>query len=165
MEVQIKVDASQAYARFSEAGIPEQVRDNLRRALPGLGKDIAAAVNAKLDDRLKSRNRITVDAKMIEKGGGKNAIYIEVGARWTGDPSKAMVPKWLEEGTRPHVIEARIAKSLAFYWPKIGGMAYFKRVNHPGTKPYRFMEDTLAEKETSIVDVLSRAVREGMMPR
>ncbi len=163
MEVQIKVDAQQAFARFSDAGIPEQVRNNLRRALPGLGKDIAQAVNAKLDARLKARTNITVDAKMIEKGGGKNAIFIEVGARWTGAASKRMVPKWLEIGTRPHVIEARIAKTLAFYWPKIGGMFFGKRVNHPGTKPYRYMEDTLVEKEVSIVDVLSRAVREGVM--
>lgn len=161
MEVQIKVDAQQAFARFSEAGIPEQVRNNLRRALPPLGKQIARAVNAKLDSRLQSRRNITVDAKMIEKGSGKNAIFIEVGARWTGDQRKKMVPKYLEVGTRPHVIEARIAKVLAFYWPKIGGMFFGKRVNHPGTKPYRYMEDTLIEQESSIVDVLSRAVKEG----
>lgn len=49
---------------------------------------------------------------------------------------------WILEGTRPHRIVARRANVLAFYWkngPRGAGMYYFRSVNHPGTKPNRFM--------------------------
>jgi hypothetical protein len=42
--------------------------------------------------------------------------------------------EYTERGTEPHVIEpGRPSKALHFYWPKIGGMATFARVNHPGS--------------------------------
>jgi len=44
-------------------------------------------------------------------------------------------------GTRPHVIRARRAKALHF---RMGGREVFcKSVNHPGTRPNRFMERAL----------------------
>lgn len=46
-------------------------------------------------------------------------------------------------GTRPHVIRARRAKFLRFYWPKVGRVVFFKKVNHPGTKPNYFLERAL----------------------
>jgi HK97 gp10 family phage protein len=45
---------------------------------------------------------------------------------------------YLEEGTPPHVIEARHAPAL--HWVDDSGEHHFaKRVNHPGTKPSPFM--------------------------
>lgn len=46
-------------------------------------------------------------------------------------------------GTKPHVIRARRAKFLRFYWPKVGRVVFFKKVNHPGTKANRFLERAL----------------------
>lgn len=43
-----------------------------------------------------------------------------------------------ELGSKPHVIEAKNAPYLAFYWPKVGSFVAFKSVSHPGTRPYRF---------------------------
>lgn len=37
-------------------------------------------------------------------------------------------------GARPHVIRARNARTLAFYWPKVGRMVFPVSVNHPGNK-------------------------------
>ncbi len=43
----------------------------------------------------------------------------------------------MEKGTRPHVIKAKSGKSLRF---EMGGkIRFFKKVNHPGTRPYRFL--------------------------
>lgn len=42
-------------------------------------------------------------------------------------------------GTKPHVIRARNAPALRFYWPKVGRVVFFKKVNHPGTKPNDFL--------------------------
>lgn len=47
------------------------------------------------------------------------------------------------EGTQPHVIAARRKPRLVFFWPKVGRVVSFKRVNHPGTKPNRYLTDAL----------------------
>jgi hypothetical protein len=44
------------------------------------------------------------------------------------------------EGTRPHVITARNAPFLVFP-SKTGGLVFARSVNHPGTKPNRFLTD------------------------
>lgn len=52
---------------------------------------------------------------------------------------------FVHEGTKPHTIEPRTAESLRF---KIGNRWVFaKRVEHPGTKPNKFM-DRAAKKDT-----------------
>ena len=46
---------------------------------------------------------------------------------------------WHHQGTEPHVIEARRAPLLVFYWKKVGRVVAFPRVQHPGTKPNPFL--------------------------
>lgn len=46
--------------------------------------------------------------------------------------------RYVQEGTKPHVIQNRRAKALCFYVPV--RWAYAKRVNHPGTPANNFME-------------------------
>jgi RecA-family ATPase len=45
------------------------------------------------------------------------------------------------EGTRPHVIEPRAAKTLRMN--SHGKIVYAKVVHHPGTKPNRYLTDNL----------------------
>jgi hypothetical protein len=47
------------------------------------------------------------------------------------------------EGTRPHVIRARRAPMLVFYWRRVGRVVAFKKVNHPGTQPNHYLTDPL----------------------
>jgi hypothetical protein len=47
--------------------------------------------------------------------------------------------KWLNDGTRPHVIRPKRKKALRFFWRKIDRVVYFRQVNHPGTRAYRFL--------------------------
>ena len=67
--------------------------------------------------------------------------------------------KFVTGGTKPHVIEARNASVLAFYWPKIGGMFYGRKVNHPGNKAYRIFGDAFDGMRGEITTTLERAVR------
>lgn len=46
---------------------------------------------------------------------------------------------YVHEGTKPHEIRAKYAPMLVFFWPKVGRVVHFKKVNHPGTRPYRFL--------------------------
>lgn len=46
--------------------------------------------------------------------------------------------KWIVLGTKAHIIRARNARNLRFFWkdgPKGPGTYFFPFVNHPGTKP------------------------------
>lgn len=45
--------------------------------------------------------------------------------------------RYLEEGTRPHIIRPKTAKAL--FWP--GARHPVKQVNHPGTPAYRVLGD------------------------
>lgn len=67
--------------------------------------------------------------------GGTNP-RVEVGS---SDP----IALWHHEGTRPHVIRARRAPLLVFFWPRVGRVVAFEKVNHPGTKPNRFLLNAL----------------------
>jgi hypothetical protein len=48
------------------------------------------------------------------------------------------------EGTRAHLIEPKSASVLAWEdGSAVGGMRFARRVNHPGTKPNRYLTDNL----------------------
>lgn len=46
---------------------------------------------------------------------------------------------FVNEGTKPHVILPKRATVLSFFWARKGIHAFFKKVNHPGTKPNPFL--------------------------
>lgn len=51
---------------------------------------------------------------------------------------------WHHEGTQPHSIDAKsAAKPLVFYWPRTGRVMVVRHVNHPGTRPNRFLVNAL----------------------
>lgn len=56
----------------------------------------------------------------------------------------------VETGTRPHVILPKKRKMLAF---KINGkMVFARKVNHPGSRPYPYMEPAFIEEGPKILD-------------
>jgi hypothetical protein len=56
--------------------------------------------------------------------------------------------QWIDEGTKPHRIEARRAKVLAFQFA--GGMMFRRAVNHPGTKPRPFVAIAMAAGQVAL---------------
>jgi hypothetical protein len=154
--ITVQVDASRALAKFSRAGIPESVRRNLRAVIPDLTKRLGAAVDANLDARLKTRRRLTVKKEMVEN---PTALYGRVTT--VANPGPALLPLWLEEGTRPHEIAAKNASALFFFWEKMGKNVAFQRVMHPGFPGVHFSRDAFQSMESEIVESLSQAVRAG----
>jgi hypothetical protein len=155
----ITIDVSVANAKLG--GMPEQVRNNLRRTLPNLAKRLGAAVETNMGV-LQSHNRLKVTKQLVEN---PQTIYARVALVWTGEQSKALVPTYLEEGTRPHVIEARNARVLAFYWPKIGGWFFGPKVNHPGNKAYRIFGDAYDAQKGDIrlqIELAVKAAARGL---
>jgi hypothetical protein len=43
------------------------------------------------------------------------------------------------KGTEPHVIRAKRAPRLVFFWRKVGRVVAFKSVNHPGTSANNYL--------------------------
>ncbi len=62
----------------------------------------------------------------------------------------------VEWGTRPHIIRARNARMLRF---TMGGRDVFRRsVRHPGTRPYRFMQNALNAKVSRAEELIDSAM-------
>jgi hypothetical protein len=152
----ITVDATKALARFSRAGIPEDVRNNLRRILPDLTKRLSASVEDKLDTELRSRRRLEVRKLMRED---PTKIIGQVQTVATAEPR--MLPRWLDTGTRPHLITARNASALFFFWEKMGRWVSFHSVWHPGFPGLNYMQRSFQEMEDEIFRSIEEAARSG----
>ena len=154
--ITIQVDASKAIAKFSPAGIPTAIRNNLRRTLPSLTKRLGDLIESKLTAGLKTRRRLVVKKELVEN---PTAVYGRIRTISTSEPF--LLPLWLEEGTKAHAIEAKNAAALYFFWAKMGKNVSFKRVWHPGFAGIHYSRDAFAEMESEIRSTLEVAVREG----
>ena len=111
---QLMADTEQAVNQAMRSAAPE-ARKHVRNKA-GFTHQSGATLNA-------------TDARVIRlRGGGKIIV--------SNTDRKA---RWLEHGTRAHVIRPRRARYLRFYWRKFERIVYFKSVRHPGTRAYRFL--------------------------
>ena len=65
----------------------------------------------------------------------------------------------IENGSEPHVIEAKNAEYLKFYWEREGVMFYGPRVNHPGNRPYKFMRNGSEQAMVPLAFMFMRRLR------
>jgi hypothetical protein len=160
MVVKVQVDTTNALARFGAQGMPVFVRNELRRVIPGLTRRLAAQVNANLDAGLKTRRRLVVKQEMVEN---PQAIYGRVTTVSTEEPY--MLPEWLEDGTEPHVIRARSAGALAFFWSKLGKNVMFKQVNHPGFAGIHYTQNAFNAMESEIRRTINSIIKDALGAR
>lgn len=163
MAVQVTVVDNTALARFSPAGIPEGVRNNLRRTIPGLTRRLAAVVDSKLNSELKSRDNLKIQPPQGEMVEGPTQIVGRVTVAWTGNAAASMVPQVLESGARAHPIEAKNAGALFFFFPAMGKNVFFKRVWHPGFPGIHYMQRSFQEMEDDIFQGITDAVHRGVI--
>lgn len=79
----------------------------------------------------------------------RDSIHVRVVRGAGGDPivqvgSDDPIARLHHEGTPAHVIRARHAPMLVFYWGKVGQVVAFPKVNHPGTQPNHYLTDALS---------------------
>jgi len=140
--------------------LPERLRSKLRTAIPDLTRYVRDKVAVKLAPGalFKTTTRLlpALTAQMVEN---RDEIY----GRLFIDPNKfpAVVAKTLESGSKPHLIVARNAPALVFFWEKLGRVVAFKSVNHPGFPGRSYMQSTLDEEQKVIADRLNRSVLEA----
>ena len=68
--------------------------------------------------------------------------------------------RMVEEGTRPHKIKARRVKALHFMWN--GKPAFFKSVNHPGTRGQFYMRNAFDKWKNRITDFFEAHIKNGI---
>lgn len=80
------------------------------------------------------------------------------GFRITGEVDTSYA-EFVSLGTRPHRIVPRNAQALRFYWPRKGGIVYFRSVNHPGTQPNDFWTKPLSKLPQTIQGIWTEVNR------
>lgn len=86
----------------------------------------------------------TIVKRVLETPEG--VVILVVADTTPCSPTRTSYSYWVHEGTEPHVIRAKNAKVLAFFWhdgPDGPGVYFFREVHHPGTAPCRFLTDNL----------------------
>jgi len=132
MSYEIKIEnLDELRAAFEKA--PQITANELEKATKNAGKIILATEKSEVPIRTGTlRRSITMDYRPISV-----SIYPTV---------KYALP--VHEGTQPHVIVP--VKKQALVFKKGGKMVFARRINHPGTKPNRFVERTVAKSESPI---------------
>lgn len=96
-----------------------------------------AKVNAKWTDRT-SHARQSIHSG-VEGRGRELTLFLAHGVKYGA---------FLEEGTPPHIIRPKNKKVL--YWK--GAAHPVKQVNHPGTKAYPILEDTIKSNKNRLIN-------------
>ena len=122
--VTVRVESKSLIQKFRNLG--ENARDELKLALQESGKIVRN--RARTHHRYKTRSgaleRATRYRYRSDHDGGYVNVYI--------DNSIAPHGKWVHNGARPHIIRAKRAKKLVFYWERMGKKFVGPQVSHPG---------------------------------
>jgi hypothetical protein len=114
-----------------------------------------------------------IDYTIYRKG---NDIILHIGPQGRGKGADKW--RWIDEGTKPHVITPKVARRLRFktgYTPgsrrgtlkttrgrASGKTVYAKKVNHPGISAREWSKTLLKQRRKTFVRNLNRAVKRGI---
>lgn len=146
----------------------ENMPDNIRKAVTKKVTTIRLKMEARVKQKLSGELLKVRSGDLLRSIGSEteqtsNGVYGRVFS--TGGQGKNPVYAAIQENggtTRPHIIMARKAKTLAFMMG--GKMRFAKFVNHPGSviKGVHYMSGTLKEFENEIINGMQDAVAEGI---
>lgn len=117
----------------------------------GVAERAAAGMQAEL--RVHAPHRTYKLRQSIKVTSHRQSPYVFRITAETGDLVQA---RTTNTGARPHVIRARRAKTLRFYWAKVGKVVTPISVRHPGNKGTRWWDRTI-KRHTSIIRAALRS--------
>ncbi len=107
----------------------------------------------------------TVRAKKARK---KTNLAFITGNLGMGDPSTPQA-RILELGgrTRPHMIYAKKAPRLVFFWPKVGKWMFLRKVKHPGSvfEPRAVLGRGMARAEPRMLKTMKKLINKAAQKR
>lgn len=139
--------AMPAYVRIDPAAVAQLLRDPngpMARKLLEDGEIVKMGARRRVGvyqprpGPTRARRPGTLRDSIIKRLAIEGTLVVYVGSY---DPIALMH----HEGTVPHDIVPRRATWLVFYSLRVGRVVYAKRVHHPGTRPNRYLTDSLAD--------------------
>lgn len=132
----------------------ENAFDRLDRSLRRALADCADAVadSAKRDHGYQDRSGNLTESIRSEQVTGGTQLSVEVSANM---PYAAAI----ELGAKPHKITAKPGGFLRF--GTAGGLRFAKSVNHPGNKPFKFLEEALDREQDDIAVFMENGLADG----
>ena len=88
-----------------------------------------------------------------DTGALQDSIHV-TGKDWVFhvQPGTPMYDLYMEEGTKPHIIEG----NPWLYWDELEHPVHL--VHHPGTQPYKYMEEALNDNVFNIIELIEEAI-------
>lgn len=142
----IEIQSEDVFKALERA--PEIVSAELRKGL----KDVlyAVATDARNNHRFSSKSggvERSVQVK-VEDSGLSGKVFLNTGVtEYAG---------YVHDGTRPHKIAPKTRKSL--FWVSSGNKHFSKLVNHPGTKPDKFLNAALERNRGFILKKIGETI-------
>lgn len=125
-----------AYMRSSEGPVFRRLIED-GEAVKDEAKRLVGVYDPPPEGPTRQRRPGTLRDSIVKRIGTDNGLpTVQVGS----DDPIALIH---HEGTEPHLITPSRAQFLVFYWRQVGGVVRARRVNHPGTRPNRFLLDAL----------------------
>ena|SRR3990167_3307573 len=115
--------------------------DTIADALERVGTDAENQVRTRPTFKQRTGELQNSTDHMLIRTRGGMLVRVRNTAKYAG---------WIERGTAPHVIRARRAPTLAFFWPRVGSWVYPLKVNHPGTRPYWFLRTAVDDASATM---------------
>lgn len=107
------------------SGLRRKVLQYGQRVAVGTAKELERELRRAADQHYKT-GELDQSIKVVALGSGpRYRLHAEAPVVQASTTNK---------GARPHVIRARNARTLSFYWPKVGRVVNPVSVNHPGNK-------------------------------
>ena len=103
---------------------------------------------------LKVKRRIPSKTSRLKGSFGGATGWKWVRGRVASIGTSVSYSRYVDEGTRPHIIRPRTKKAL--YWK--GASHPVKSVNHPGTKPYEYIKKGVADASGNIMKIWEETV-------
>jgi hypothetical protein len=111
------------YFKSTKGEVGNYIHSNLGRKVEFLAKAMVGTRSHRLQNSIHITRMAGIKGPSVMVGSPVNYAY------------------WHHEGTKPHVIRANRAQMLHF---RVGGRSVFtKQVNHPGTKPNKYLTTPL----------------------
>lgn len=132
----------------------------IQRALGDERRSMIAGAVAETAGSLAASAQRNVSESTSTKRPETYAVPVQVSElEWRVEAQRGLIAFFVENGTGPHVIEAKTAKALRF---EIDGEVIFaKRVNHPGTAPTFYFRRAVEEEQPRFLDRVAKALTGG----
>lgn len=135
--------------------LPAKIEKNIMRGALRAGakviRDEAIVLAPKLSERM--ANSIRHGTKM---SGSQVQAYVRAGKHRANDYDHGYYARFVEFGTKAHIIRARRGKALA-----IG----VSKVDHPGSRPHPFIRPALDNKGQAAVEAMREYIRTRLLTK